>query len=190
MPLFSSSDIKPIPKKEKKLLSAAASKSALAMVNYDALKDIEMLLDARETISFWTHGKWSQHDLLALLCRWSGGGIVYLCTWQISEEAVRILGELKNTGIIKELHCVFDYRIKNRKPKPFQLMQHYADSHVLTQIHAKVFTIVGDNPIAVVSSANLSKNRRIEAGTLFFDDTIVNFYKNNIEHELISNRTE
>lgn len=121
-----------------------------------------------QTIKYFTDGAWSMHQLLQYLLEQVGPAVVHLSTWTLTEGPARILLNLKDAGLITELHCLFDYRIEGRTPKTFHLVRSIADSIKLTKCHAKVATMVNDRKgVSIVGSANFSKNNRLEAGTVF-----------------------
>lgn len=134
---------------------------------------------------FWSKGQWSMHELLDYLIRQIGPADVYLTTWTVTEDPVRRLFMLKKEGLISSLHCVLDYRIKGRKPAPFQLLEQTADSIKLSQCHAKSLVIISPNwSVSVVGSANFSKNPRLEVGVICTVPEVVKFNLNVIKNEL------
>ena len=141
-------------------------------------------LEVGKHYHFWSRGQWSMHELLDFLLIEVGQSDVFLTTWTITEDPMRKLFLLKQDGIIKKLHCILDHRIKGRKPKPFQLLENTADRLKLTECHAKSLVIINDRmPIAVIGSANLSRNPRLEAGVITTVSEVVNFHLNIIQNE-------
>jgi hypothetical protein len=131
------------------------------------------------TIEFCTAGQFSTHQLLSYLLNIAGPSNVYLSTWTLKEEPARVLYFLKKTGKIKQLHCVFDYRIRTLDAKHFDFLQSFIDKYTLTKCHAKVLAIEGENlSIAVISSANMSNNPRIEAGYISCNKNSMEFHRN------------
>jgi hypothetical protein len=139
-----------------------------------------------KTFKFFSDGAWSMHHLVQYFLEQTGPADLTICTWTLTEEPARILLNLKELGLIKSLTCLFDYRIQDRSPKSFQLIEGLADSIKLTKAHAKVAAIINDDfGVSIVGSANFSRNRRIEAGTIFtsreaalFDHKWINHYVN------------
>jgi hypothetical protein len=129
-------------------------------------------------IEFCTAGEFSMHHLLQYLLTVSGPANVYLSTWTIKEEPARVLHALKKSGQIKDLYCALDYRIRTLDAKHFHFIESILTGHVLTKCHAKVIAIEGEKAsIAVVSSANMSNNPRIEAGTISCNSVSMRFHK-------------
>jgi hypothetical protein len=124
-----------------------------------------------QTIRYVSKGQWSMHDLIRYCCEKLGEPCeIYLVTWTVTNTPVECLLQLKKEGYLKALHCLFDYRIKDTKPEAFQLIASFADRVQLTKVHAKVTVMVGEKRgFSIVSSANLTKNPRIEAGVIFCD---------------------
>jgi len=117
---------------------------------------------------FFTDGAWSMHHLVQYFLEQIGPAELVISTWTLTENPARILVNLKEAGLITSLHCLFDYRIQDRSPNSYQLIQSIADKIKLTKVHAKVATITQDQKgVSIVGSANFSKNKRLEAGTVF-----------------------
>lgn len=167
MSLFSLDDIK---SKATAKSGALVVSSETGMAMLDSVDDVENAINALEkgkAIDFVSKGRWSMHEMLEFMLRKAGPSDVYFTTWTITEDPIRRLFMLKEEGLIKSLACILDYRIKDRKPAPFQLLQNIADQHVLTQCHAKVTIVIGEElAYTCLSSANFSKNPRIEAGII------------------------
>ncbi len=135
-------------------------------------------IKSNNTIQFCTAGEFSTHQLLQYLLTFTGPANVYLSTWTLKEEPARVLYFLKKTGKIKQLNCVFDYRIRTLDAKHFDFLEKIIDKYALTKCHAKVLSIEGESmSIAVISSANMSNNPRIEAGYISCTITSMEFHK-------------
>ena len=120
-----------------------------------------------ELIQFWTKGKWSMHQLIKKLVEVLGNSDVTLCTWAITEEPLRVIHNMKTTGKIKHLIGLFEHKVKSRG-SAFAFAEQFFDEVYLSKCHAKVTIIEGaEKSVSVFCSANLTKNRRIEAGTIF-----------------------
>lgn len=136
-------------------------------------------LVADQVLQFATAGRWSLHQLLEYVLAQTGPASVWMTTWTITEEPMRVLLNLIKSGSIRELHAVFDYRIESRKPEAFQLASNILTRIKLTKCHAKVLVIQNERwSVTILGSANFSNNPRIEAGTLFTDRASADFHKN------------
>lgn len=144
--------------------------------NLAALVDMVDNLQQGEAVQFCTGGLWSMHEMLRLLLMKSGPAKVWMTTWTITEEPMRVLLDLIKQGYITELSAVLDYRIERRKPEAFQLASNIISRIKLTKCHAKVAVIQNEKwNITVIGSANFSKNPRIEAGVVFTDKESADF---------------
>lgn len=129
-------------------------------------------------IEFHTDGAWSLHQLLGYLLEQCGVSKVYACTWAISEDPARAIVEMKNSGAISELHFLFDYRIRNMKPAPLQLLMGACDSFGFVKSHAKIIAILGEKfSVGIITSSNFTKNPRFEAGFIHVSKESADFHK-------------
>ncbi len=141
------------------------------------VRDVIGTLQPDQSIHYASGGQWSSHDLLFHILDQTGPAKVWLCTWSISELAVRQIMEKLDAGIIQELHCIFDWRVKVRRPEALQLAQQIVTDVKLTTCHAKVTVIQNDSwNISIVGSANYTNNPRIEAGVISTDPAVASFH--------------
>jgi hypothetical protein len=134
---------------------------------------------------FYTDGAWSMHQLAQYFIELIGPADVVISTWTMTENPARILLSLKESGMIRKLTGLFDYRIHDRSPKNFQLISSICDKIALVKCHAKVTTITNDSQgVSIVGSANYSKNLRLEAGTVFMGMDNAQFDKSWIERKI------
>ena len=137
------------------------------------------------TIHYASLGDWSTHDLLFYLLQITGPAKVYFTTWAISEYAVRQLYNFIQQGHILELHGIFDYRNGVRKPAELQFLQKITTNIKPAKCHAKVTCIINDSwSIAIVGSANYTRNPRIEAGDIHTDPKVAEHHRYWIMKEL------
>jgi hypothetical protein len=128
------------------------------------------------TVKFVTDGAWSMHQMLEYCLELCGPAKVMICTWTITEEPVRAIMRMKDKGMIKELSVLVDHRISTRSASAMQLLKAVADDVKLIKSHAKMTVILGEKMwMSIVGSANFSRNRRLEAGTIFTDNESVMF---------------
>lgn len=158
----------------------------LLIKNRENLTEALGKIKAGQHYMFVTGGKWSAHDLLFYLLGQTGPAKVYLCTWAISELAARLLLQAVTDKLITELNCIFDRRLPVRKDKTLQLAKNICTRITLVDCHAKVFVIENESwSISVLGSANLSNNKRIEAGCIFTDKGTMEFNRNWIMDQLL-----
>lgn len=169
-----------------------ASNRKTRQVMLDSKAELESCikqLEPNKVVKYWTNGAWSMHELVEYTLRQIGPAKITFCTWTIGEEAARKLFKLKEEGLIQELHALFDYRVKERAPEAHQLLQVICDSICLTRSHAKVTVFKNELwGVTISGSANYSRNRRIESGTIstYSPDALFdwNFLQNQIQDEL------
>lgn len=145
--------------------------------NAEQLKQAFRDIEVNDCIQFVTNGAWSMFDMIDYFLRMVGKSKIHLTSWAVSEQAARKIDKLHEEGYIESLTCLFDYRIKDRKSEPIALLERFGKVH-LTKIHAKVIVLESEKMcITVNGSGNLSKNLRIEAGTIFCCQDSANFHK-------------
>ncbi len=138
------------------------------------LKSVIQSIQPGNNIFWVSDGKWSMHELLLELLNITGAGDVFISSYAMSETPARILTQLKNSGIIKTLHCVLDNRVDVRSAGSHQLMMAMCNRLVLVKTHAKVTVIVNDQwKLAVIGSANYTENERYEAGVITLNNDAV-----------------
>jgi hypothetical protein len=124
-------------------------------------------------------GKFSLHELVADILSKVGASKVYLTSWTFKEAPARLFLQLKEKGLITELHAVFDYRCRTMDAKIYPFMETVFDSITLTKMHAKCCVIVNDvMSVAIISTANFANNNRCE---LVLVNTTINSVKFNLE---------
>lgn len=134
-------------------------------------------LQLNKCLHFQTNSSFSTHNLLEYCLRQTGPSKVFLTTYSISEDPARVLLSLKQEGLITELNAIFSDRMKTNNAKAFQLVQRFTDNYKLLPCHAKTFVLVGGLfPVSVITSANMNKNKRIEAGVLDTSLAAANFH--------------
>jgi hypothetical protein len=180
MSLFQTSELN-LKQKEDRALAHYVSHFDPKIVLGTSLKELEKLIgepNEDKLINYVTNGAWSMHHLLTYLVEKLGPSNVYISTYRISEEPLRVMTGLKNTGAIKTLNLIVSDRIRNHNPQEKQLAESICDRIVYVKNHSKVTVIRGERGTAtIVSSANYSSNRRIESGFVSFDWKISAFNK-------------
>ena len=137
--------------------------------NFAEIKKALADIQPENAYQFWTEGKWHLHNLIQFVAtNYCGPSELWLTSWTVTEEPARVLVGMKEKGLLTSINCLFDYRIRDRKPKPLQLLLNATETHNYTRIHAKAAVLWNDTkPACIVGSSNLSANPRNEAGTLF-----------------------
>jgi hypothetical protein len=182
--LFDTADIT---QTEKKPSAGAALVFDEGKATYPLMKLKTLLgkIEPNNCVHYQTDSSFSTHDILQYCLMQSGGSVVYLTTWSISEDVARMLFSLKEKGLITKLHCLLNDRVRTQNTKAFYMLQNLIDEVGLAPCHAKVFVIEGGRfPVTVVSSANCNKNIRIEAGVLDTSEQAANFHKGWISEKI------
>lgn len=136
-------------------------------------------LKPNSIFSLASEGEWSLHDLLPHLLSFTGPAKVSVASFSLSEGAVRIFNFGKECGDITNLRCLFDYTMRSHKIDVMLFLQNVADEIRTTPIHAKLFIIENDEwQIAVMGSANLTPNPRLEIASVFTTKPEFDFFNN------------
>ncbi|MEA5459116.1 hypothetical protein VB796_08715 [Arcicella sp. LKC2W] len=119
-------------------------------------------------IMFRTEGRWSLYTLVCKIIEKYGVCSLYFSSWGLSEEPLRALHNLKEKGLLSDLYCLLDYRIKERQAKAFQLCEGISTKIGLMKSHEKVSVIETQNGqfITIVGSLNWTRNNKNEAGVI------------------------
>ena len=144
-------------------------------------RDVDALISdlQKDDIRFYfSSGHWSLHDLFTALIHKTGPARVYLSTFSLSEIAIRSLYNALREGLILELGCLVDIRVKRHKIGLLNFAGHLVDTITLANCHAKILILENQEwKVAVVASNNFTVNIRYESGSIITMPEIVEFYK-------------
>lgn len=133
----------------------------------DTLVKIPYALEQGHYIEFVSDGSWSTHQLVETIIKKTGPVDLILTTWAMTEKPLRSLTRLKQKGQITNLQGLVDKKIKHHNPKAWGMMQMVFDSITPVSCHAKVTLLKNEDwQMSILSSANWTVNRRLEAGTI------------------------
>lgn len=125
---------------------------------------------------YFSKGAWSNHDLIEQLVSVSGPARLCLSTWGIGEEAFRKIHHLQTIGKVTHLTCLFDHRISQEKAAELQLVKGMANRIIFMKNHSKVVSVMtATDGFVVYSSANFTRNPRMEAGVIFRGQSVARF---------------
>lgn len=128
-------------------------------------------------VHFTFSQKWSSHELLAYILEQTGPAQVYITSWSITEDPMRKLLALVESGHITELRCLFSDRVEVMNPAAHQLMKYNQVQMHLGKCHAKVIVVRNENiGIVATGSANFTINKRWEAGCVASDKQLADEY--------------
>lgn len=134
----------------------------------------------RAHLHFCTEGKWSSHEMLAVILARTGPAALSLTSWGLTEDPVRHMAHLMRQGTITSIRMLLDKRIVAHNPQAYQLAQAQFGNGVITaNIHAKVMVVRNAQwDIVVITSANMTRNKRIEAGVIMESPEAAEFHEN------------
>lgn len=164
--------------------TAGSNRFSMGMIGRE-IGDVLGELNQNESIHIPTRGTWSNHNVLEWILKKTGPARVWITSWTISEIAVRTLIQLIDSGQIEEIHCLFDERIKVNCPQAYQLVSKEVVDMKLTKIHAKSIVVLNDDwGVSVTTSANFTRNPRIEKYVICSDRAIAESDRLWIDREL------
>ncbi len=142
-------------------------------------------LQKNQILHMVSKGSWSNHQLVQYLVDQFGPAHLLMTTWAMTEEPLRQLVELRDKGFILSAKCILSERISERTPGVMQFANTFFDELKLIRLHAKVTVLLGDHwGVAVVGSANFTRNPRVEAGVIDTHREIALFHADWITQEL------
>jgi hypothetical protein len=151
----------------------------------EKLKEVLQALQAGLSVHYVSEGDWSMNDMVLEILKLTGPAELHFTTYAISELPIRQLILAQESGDLTSVHMLIDYRAKVRTPEVFQLASMNVNKFFLTSIHAKVTVIRNaGHCITIVSSANWTKNPRIEAGVITLDRSAGDFHIEWIEKSM------
>ena len=190
MALFQTSEIEDFstPRvKEPSILEASTQGPVANLLakSTETLSECWPVLTPGQHIHYATAGLWSSHDLLFHLLAQTGPARIWIATWSMTEEPVRMLVQGMESGLIEELQLLLDVRVQVRNPSVLAFAKMQA-SQVRTSIcHAKVTVLENQAwAIAIVGSANYTNNPRIESGVVIENREVARFHARWIQDEI------
>lgn len=131
------------------------------------LSDVLPTLEMGDIVEYYTKGRFSKHNLIEYILRVTGPADVLIATWAMTEAPLRTLARLKNEGKILKLECMVEHKVPGHNPKSYGYAKQFFDQIWLGRNHAKVVVIENqDWAVVITTSANLTRNRRIESGDI------------------------
>lgn len=131
-----------------------------------------------------SRGAFSMHQLAFHILSLTGPAALFATTWAINEDVVSLLLGARQQGLVTDIHFLFDWRVRKYKPKAYALASANFRTHIVS-LHAKVCVIENEqHSVAVVGSANWTRNSKIEAYYVCVDREAANFWKCFIDEQL------
>ncbi len=134
---------------------------------------------------FVADGTWSLFELIDYILDIIPPSHVKLTSFSLSEDSIRHLLHLKETGKILSLKGLFDPSLRKTKTPLLYFALEVFDKICLAANHSKI--VLFDNPekpIILVSSANLGRNRRMETGVIETDIKVFRFFSDTIDQAI------
>lgn len=142
------------------------------------LADIISELNEGDLVEYISKGRFSLHNIIEHLLKLTGPAEVTLVTWAMTEKPLRTLHRLKSEGMITELYCLLEHKVPGHNPKSFHFAKTFFNGIWLARCHAKSVVIENEKyGIVVSTSANLTRNLRIENGNIKVSQESVKFAK-------------
>jgi hypothetical protein len=167
---------------------------SLAKLNFLNLSSAKELSSSFEDFNdktayhYISNGKVSSYQLVNFfLDKFCQTATLYITTWGMTELAIRNLASRKKAGQIKELYFVFSEQTKVNKANEFQLAISIATAYKMMPCHAKIYLIKTDSyQVSIITSANLNRNNKLEAGTITGDLSVYEGYSKFLSHAINS----
>jgi hypothetical protein len=122
-------------------------------------------------------GKWAVHELLPILLGETGKAEVRIATFNISEDSLRQLFFLLESGKMSALKLLLDMNVKRHKIELLLFAASITPHIRLSCTHMKVMLAANERCHAgIVGSANLNNNPRYEAGVAFTGGKLYDFF--------------
>lgn len=131
------------------------------------LADVLPTLQMGDVVEYFTHGRFSLHNLIEYVLQVSGPANVLIATWAMTDAPLRTISRLKNEGKILKLECLLEHKVPGHNPRAYAFASQVFDEIWLGKCHAKVVVIENEDwQVVITTSANLTRNRRIESGDI------------------------
>ena len=151
----------------------------------DAVAELFPPVQPGHSYHYASAGLWSVHDLLFHLLRQTGPADIWIATWSMAEESVRMLVQGLDSGLIRSLRLLIDARVTRRNASAYAFVAAHADQVWVTACHAKVTVIRNEHwSIAINGSPNYTNNPRIESGVVTSVPAVAQHHIHWIEAEM------
>lgn len=129
-------------------------------------------------VGYHHKGEWAIHEALTVLLSHTGPASVMMETFNVSEDALRPMFFEVEAGHITDLRLVLDMNVKRHKLEMLLFAAGITPDIRLASCHAKVLLIRNDRyKIGIVGSANANQPIRYEAGFMFSDPGLFDFFE-------------
>ena len=157
------------------------SLEAQRFVNLESAKALsEYIKELEGSYYYISNGKVSSYQLLNyFLDKFNEPATVHITTWGFTELALRQMANRKAIGQIKDLYFVFSDQVQVNKANEYQLATSIATNYKKHPCHAKIYLIKTEHyQVSIITSGNLNRNNKLEAGTISFSLDTYNGFAN------------
>ncbi len=145
-------------------------------------KDLGVLIPGIPHLPFFTHGRWSMHEMLLYLLSVSGPANVTISSFSLSDLTIQAFSRAIKKGYILKLDLLLNTAVKRNKLNLLMFADNVVNRIGLAHTHMKVTLIENDSwKIALNQSANSTINPAWEAGVISTDLKIFDIYDNYIK---------
>ena len=138
---------------------------------------------------FLSDGIWSMFELIDFCLDSLAPSKLMITSFSLSEESVRHLIHLKETGKILHLRGLFDPSLRKTKTPLLYFAAEVFDHIRFAPNHSKIILFDNpDHPATILASANLGRNRRLESGVIDTTRQTFEFYSSKLQ-SLFENAT-
>lgn len=182
--LFESETIDTSKKVQGKIFADKAEKKA--MILFDRFKELNVLfpekINKNETLHLISSDNFGSIELLKVILKRYKPKEINLTTWSYNEDFLNVIEDCLKENVL--INFFVDKSIKTRKTHLYAQLVTLMDIYPILNIrvhhmlHSKITLFdCGNDKIVVESSANYSKNQRIENFTISNSEQLFNFHK-------------
>lgn len=113
-------------------------------------------------------------EILEWILAQTGPAHVRQSTFSISEEFIRRLHSLRESGLVKSMSLIIDFKASKKTVNLWLFISQVVDSCHLAENHSKVILINADSgrKVTVITSQNLTRGNRNESSCIILGDEI------------------
>jgi hypothetical protein len=116
------------------------------------------------------------HDVFVDLIKKTGPAFIKIISYSMTDFPMRIISQMCENKSIINLDMVLDYTV-SRTPALDQFARQFCPALRYADVHSKILLLKNDNwHIALISSANFTRNNRFENYIVFTDDKTFEIY--------------
>jgi hypothetical protein len=135
-------------------------------------------INQEETIHFFSNSEWSMPDLIDYITNQIGPCSLRLTSFSFTLPALVHIKNLIELRLINKVQFLIDKSVLHQQGKIQQLKLMPIEVKLL-KCHAKIVLLENENyKLVVVSSANINRNPRWEAGSIMTSKLAYDFYSN------------